>query len=158
MKKIMKLKIRTLAMFALFALTIGLFSLDQSASAGSICHIVKGNLSGGGGIGTITQGGRLNGTTQAVFTSMPIPTSDPTTVSFTDDLTVTTYHNGVLNTHNVAIFDVARGVFTAIDRIDPNTSTGIFAGATGVLYLNGRTPDGGMTIQAEITGEICYAN
>ncbi|HEX6730722.1 MAG TPA: hypothetical protein VF074_11945, partial [Pyrinomonadaceae bacterium] len=63
-----------------------------------------------------------------------------------------------LKTHNVAIFDVVRGVFSAIDRIDPNTSTGDFAGATGVLYINGKTPDGGATIQAEITGEVCLAN
>lgn len=158
MKKIMKLKIRTLTTFALVALTIGLFSFPQSTSAGIHCIRVSGNLSGSGGMGTITQGGRLNGTTQAVFTSMFTPTPDAATFSFTDDLTVTTYHNGVLKTHNVAIFDTARGVFTAIDRIDPNTSTGIFAGATGVLYLNGRSPDGGMTIQAEITGEICFAN
>ena len=153
----MKLIIRTLATFALAALTIGLFPLAQSASAVSDCKQVKGNLSGGGGSGTITQGGILNGTTQAVFTSMFTPTPDPTTFSFTDDLTITT-DKGVLKTHNVAIFDVARGVFSAIDRIDPNASTGDFAGATGVLYVNGKTPDGGATIQAEITGEICFAN
>ena len=153
----MKLKIRTLATFALIALTISLFPLAQSASAVSDCKKVKGNLSGGGGSGTITQGGILNGTTQAVFTSMFTPTPDPTTFAFTDDLTITT-DKGVLKTHNVAIFDVARGVFSAIDRIDPNASTGDFAGATGVLYINGKTPDGGATIQAEITGEICFAN
>ncbi len=153
----MKLRIRTLATFALVALTIGLFSLAQSASAVSGCKKVKANLSGGGGSGIITQGGKLNGTTQAVFTSAFTPTPDPTTFSFTDDLTVTT-DKGVLKTHNVAIFDVARGVFSAIDRIDPNASTGDFAGATGVLYVNGKTPDGGATIQAEITGEICFAN
>lgn len=118
---------------------------------------VKGNLSGGGGIGTITQGGRLNGTTQAIFTGAFTPTPDPTTFSFTDDLTVTT-NKGVLKTHNVGIFDVAAGLFSAIDRIDPNASTGEFAGATGVLYINGKTTDGGATIQAEITGEICFAN
>jgi hypothetical protein len=83
-------------------------------------------------------------------------TPDPTTFSFTDDLTVTT-DEGVLKTHNVAIFDVARGVFSAIDRIDPNASTGGFAGATGVLYINGSTPDGGATIHAQISGEVCYA-
>ena len=153
----MKLIIRTLAMFALVALTIGLFPSGQSASPVSDCKQVKGNLSGGGGNGTITQGGILNGTTQAVFTSMFTPTPDPTTFSFTDDLTITT-DKGVLKTHNVAIFDVARGVFSAIDRIDPNASTGDFAGATGVLYVNGKTPNGGATIQAEITGEICFAN
>ena len=159
----MNLKIRTLATFALVALTIGLFSSSQSASAGSSCHKAKGNLSivnNGNGTtsGTITQGGRLNGTTQAVFTSMFTPTPDPNTFSFTDDLTVTTYHNGVLQTHNVSLFDGALGVFSAIARIDPNTSTGNYAGATGVLYINGKTTDGGATFQAEITGEICSAN
>ena len=153
----MKLKLRTLTTFTLVALTIALFSLPPTASAVSDCKKAQGNLSGGGGIGTITQGERLNGTTQAIFTSNFTPTPNPTTFSFTDDLTVTT-DKGVLKTHNVAIFDVARGVFSAIDRIDPNTSTGDFAGATGVLYINGRTPDGGATIQAEITGEICFAN
>ena len=153
----MKLKLRTLTTFTLVALTIALFSLPPTASAVSDCKKAQGNLSGGGGIGTITQGERLNGTTQAIFTSNFTPTPNPTTFSFTDDLTVTT-DKGVLKTHNVAIFDVARGVFSAIDRIDPNTSTGDFAGATGVLYINGKTPDGGATIQAEITGEICFAN
>ena len=157
----MNFKIRTLATFTLVALTI-VFSSSQSASAGSICHVARGNLSivnNGNGTtsGTITQGGRLNGTTQAVFTSMFTPTPDPNTFSFTDDLTVTTYHNGVLQTHNVSLFDTANGVFSAIARIDPNTSAGNFAGATGVLYINGRTTDGGATFQAEITGEICSA-
>jgi len=158
----MKLKIRTIATFALAALTIGLFPSAQAASAVSDCKQAKGNLSvvnNGNGTtsGTITQGGRLNGTTQAVFTSAFTPTPDPNTFSFTDDLTVTT-NKGVLKTHNVGIFDVATGLFSAINRIDPNASTGDFAGATGVLYINGKTTDGGATFQAEITGEICFAN
>lgn len=150
----MRLGIRNLATFTLVALAIGLFS--QPASAVSECQKVKANLSGGAGSGTITRGGRLNGTTQAVFTSMFMPTPDPTTFSFTDDLTITT-DEGVLKTHNVAIFDVAQGVFSAIDRIDPNASGGAFAGATGVLFINGSTLDGGATIQAQITGEVCLA-
>ena len=153
----MKPKFRTLATVALIALTIGLSPLAESASAESHCKQVSGNLSGGSGSGTIKQGRILNGTTQAVFTSAFTPTSDPTTFSFTDDLTITT-DKGVLKTHNVAIFNVAAGLFSAIDRIDPNASTGDFAGATGVLYINGKTTDGGATIQAEITGEICFAN
>ncbi len=158
----MRLKIRTLATFALVALTIGLFPLAQSASAVSDCKQAKGNLSivnNGDGTtsGTITQGGRLNGTTQAGFPNNFTPTPDPTTFSFTDELTITT-NKGVLVTHNVGIFDFATGLFSAIDRIDPNASTGDFAGATGVLYINGKTTDGGATFQAEITGEICYAN
>lgn len=162
----MTFKIRMYATFALVTLTIGLFSLAQSASAQSVsavsgCQKVKGNasaVSNGNGTasGTITQGGRLNGTTQTVFTSAFTPTPDPNTFSFTDDLTLTT-RNGVLRTHNVTIADFATGVFSAIARIDPNASTGDFAGATGVLYINGRTTDGGATFQEEITGEICFA-
>ena len=158
----MKLRIRTLATFALVALTIGLFSLTPSASAVSDCKKAHGDLSvvnNGNGTtsGTLTQGGRLNGTTQAMFTSFFTPTPDPSTFSFTDDLTLTTA-NGVLRTHNVGIFDVARGLFSAVNRIDPNASTGDFAGATGVLYINGKTTDGGTTFQGEITGEICFAD
>jgi len=157
----MNFKIRILATFALIALTIGLFSTSQTASAISGCKKAMGNLSavvsGSGSTGTITQGGRLNGTTEAVHTSGVFPTPVMGTVSFTDDLTITT-NKGVLLTHNVVIFDGVRGLFTATARIDPNLSTGDFAGATGVLYLNGKTTDGGMTVQAEITGEICYAN
>jgi len=158
----MNLKIRILATFALVALTIGLFSSSQSASAFRGCQKAKGNLStvnNGNGTrsGTISQGGRLNGTTQAVSTSTFTPTPDPTTFSFTDDLSITT-NRGVLQTHNVAIFDAATGLASAIARIDPNTSRGDFEGATGVLYINGKTTDGGATFQAEITGEICFAN
>lgn len=158
----MKLKIRTLTTFALVALTIGLFTLTQTALAFSDCKKVQGNLSvvnNGNGTtsGIINKGGRLDGTTQAVFTSAFTPTPDPYTFSFTDNLTLTT-NKGVLKTHNVGIFDVATGLFSAINRIDPAASTGDFAGATGVLYINGKTTDGGATFQAEITGEICFAN
>jgi len=126
------------------------------------CQSVKGiesvvNNGNGTTSGTITEGGKLNGTTQTVFTSAFTPTPDPSTFSFTDDLTLTT-NKGVLRTHNVTLFDVAKGVFTALARIDPNTSTGDFAGATGVLYISGKTADGGATFQGEITGSICFAD
>ena len=158
----MKLKIRTLTTFALVALTIGLFPFAQSASAVSDCHKAKGNLNivnNGDGTtsGTITQGGSLNGTTQGFFPSNFTPTPDPSTLSFSDTLTLTT-NKGLLVTHNVGVFDTATGLFSVIDRIDPDASTGEFAGAMGVLYINGKTTDGGMTLQAEITGEICFAN
>jgi hypothetical protein len=155
-------RIRTLTSIALVALAVTLFSLAQSAAAVSDCKKAQGNLNvinNGNGTtsGTITQGGRLNGTTQASFTSAFTPTPDPNTFSFTDDLALTT-HRGVLKTHNVGIYNVATGLFSAINRIDPATSTGDFAGATGVLYINGKTTDGGATFQGDITGEICFAN
>lgn len=154
-------RIRILTISALVALTVGLFSTLESVSAVNGCKKAIGTLNavnnGNSATGIITQAGKLNGTTEAVHTSGFTPTSDPTTFSFTDDLTLTT-NKGALRTHNVVIFDVARGLFTAIARVDPTASTGDFAGATGVLYLNGKTTDGGATVQAEITGEICFAD
>ena len=158
----MNIRNRIAATFAFVALTIGLFSSSPSVWAGKDCLPVKGNESvvdNGNGTtsGAIKQGGRLDGFTQTVFTSGLIPTSDPTSFSFTDDLTVTT-DKGTLQTHNVTLFDGASWAFSAIARIDPNASTGDFAGVTGVLYINGNTTDNGVTYQAEITGEICFTD
>ena len=137
--------------------------LAQTTLAGddSDCKKVRGDLSvinNGNGTtsGAITQGGRLNGTTQALFTSALTPTPDATTFSYTDNFTVTS-NGGVLKTRNVGILDGAAGLFTEFARIDPSTSTGRFAGATGVLYVNGATTDNGATFKAEIAGEICFA-
>src|SRR5262249_29685739 len=126
----MSFKHGMLATFASVALTLGLFTSSQSVSAASGCHNAKGNesvVNNGDGTtsGTITRGGKLNGTTQSVFTSAFTPTPDPNTFSFTDDLTLTT-NEGILQTHNVTLFDTATGLFSAIARIDPNTSTGVF--------------------------------
>jgi len=157
----MNIKIKIAAAFAFVALTIGLFSISPSVSASKGCQTVKGNaiaVNNGNGTasGTVTQGGRLDGTTQTVFTSAFTPTPDPTTLSFTDNLTLTT-NKGILQTHNVTLGDLANGVFTVLARIDPTAGTGDFAGATGVLYINGKITDGGATFQEVITGEICFA-
>jgi hypothetical protein len=161
---IMNATTRKLMTLVAVVLTIGLVFLEQSATAQSAnnCMKVKARLidvsSGGNTVtGTITNGGILNGTSETVFSSVFLPTPDPNTVSFTaDDYTLTT-NRGVLKAHNVYIFDFARGLATALYRIDPNTSTGVFAGATGVLYVNGKSIDVG-TVQADITGEICFAD
>ncbi len=172
----MNVKTRKLMTLVAIVLTFGLFSLEQSTSAQeqstaqstaqsarSNCRNVKGKLSevsnANGTTGRITQGGILNGRTQLIFTSGVLPTPDPTTVSYTDDFTITT-NRGVLKTHNVGIFDfaTATGLFTEIARIDPNASSGRFAGATGVLFTSGKTTDGGATFESRITGEICLAH
>ena len=159
----MTVRNRMLATFAVVAITLGLSLPSRSVSAIGGCHKVKGhesavlNTETGTASGVITQGGILNGTTLVVLTSDFTPTPDPSTFSFTDDFTLTTAR-GVLVTHNVTITNFASGVGTAIAHIDPNASTGVFAGATGVLYLNAITPDGGATSEAEITGEICFAD
>lgn len=135
-------------------LTFCLYSVDQSVSAQSKCHKVKGTAIDAITGGTITQGGILNGTTQFGFTSGFLPAPVPTAVSFTADYTVTT-HNGVLKIHSVYIYDFVRLVAAAISQIDPVASTGVFVGATGVLYFNSKSADAGVTVQSDITGEIC---
>ena len=144
-------------------LSIGLFTLEESAQAQSDCKQVKGqhvdvydgvtNTSAG----TITNGGRLNGTTLTVFIGRgALPTPDPTTVTFTGDETITTNH-GELKVYNVYLVNFA-GPAAILGRINPATSTGIFAGATGVLYFAGKVISfSPFTVQEEITGEICFA-
>lgn len=149
-----------MTMLTIVTVTVGLFSLPQLALAGSNCKNVKGNLSvvnnfDGTTSGSITQGGKLNGITKAIFSSGLVATPDPNTFSYIDNFSVTT-HKGVLATSNVAIYDTVKGLFSEIARIEPNASKGDFAGATGVLFINGQTTDGGATFQAEIKGEICF--
>ena len=157
----MNSRLGVLAKLVLIPLTACLYSQATWADDDGNCKSARGVLSvvnNGNGTtsGAITQGGRLNGTTQALFTSALTPTPDPSTVSYTDDFTVTA-HGGVLKARNVGIFDFGAGLFTEIARIDPAASTGRFAGATGVLYVNGTTTDGGATFQAQVTGEVCFA-
>jgi hypothetical protein len=140
----------------------GLFCSEQPTSAHSNCREVKGRwidvYPGTGNVttGMITNAGIFKGTTETVFDSAALPTPDPTTVSYTADLTITTNH-GQLKTRNVYLFDFRTGFFTIIARIDPDTSTGRFAGATGVLFPSGQTIGNGLTYQAEISGELCLA-
>ncbi|MFL6468710.1 MAG: hypothetical protein ACJ72Z_12200 [Pyrinomonadaceae bacterium] len=152
-----------LVTFTLFALSVVVFTASSTVLAVSGCQKVKGiengalNPDGSGASGTITQGGKLNGSSQVVLMTGFIPTGDPFTFTFTDNLTLTT-NEGILRTHNVSLFDTANGLSTAVARIDPNTSEGIFANATGVLYLNAKVTNAVGGFQAEITGEVCFAN
>ena len=139
-------------------LIFGLFT--ESALAQSDCQQVKAQkdavFDGVKTTGTIINGGKLNGTTLEVFGSDTLPTRDPTTVTFTGDLTITTNH-GELKASNVYLFNFA-GVGAVLGRINPTTSTGRFAGATGVLYFATKVISfSPFTVQEEITGEICYA-
>lgn len=111
----------------------------------------------GGGSGTISNRGVLNGTVETLFNSGSIaPTADPTTVTFTGDSTITT-NRGVLVTHDVYVFDFAIALGPGMLRIDSAASTGDFAGATGVIYLN-VSLGGPASGRAELGGQICFAN
>ena len=151
-------------------LTFGLLPLEQSTAArpakmaqseNSNCKHVKGdlmvNFGPGTASGTISNAGVLNGTIATVFNAGSIvPTADPTTVTFTGDSTITT-NRGVLVTHDVYVFDFARSLGPGMLRIDSAASTGDFAGATGVIYLNVRFGDN-VSGQASLAGQICLAN
>lgn len=155
----MNLATRKLLTLALLALAIGLFALSQPAAAAGQCTKAKGQLfvvnnADGTTSGTVTQSGKLNGVTRAVFTSIVPSADDPATLLYTSDFSITT-KKGVLRAHNTGSFNVALGAFHEAAQIDPDASTGAFAGATGVLYINGTTADAGATFQAEIAGDIC---
>ena len=144
------------------ALLLVLFSSSRSAMAFSGCQKVRGTeiaafTSPTTVEGTVTQGGILNGTTLAVLTSAPFPTPDPNVFSFTIAKSFNT-DKGVLQTYSPHILDVASGIGTAFAHIDPNTSSGIFSGATGVLYINFYRNADGVTSTSAVTGEICFAN
>ena len=146
-------------LLAAVILTVCLLSLSLDASASDRCRKVRANQSvtnNGDGTtsGTVTQGGILNGTTRAVFTSPLTPTPSANVFSYNGNLTLTT-NRGVLKLIDNGIFDVGHGLFADIGRIDGTNSTGIFAGATGTLFFTGTSPDGGATFEDEITGEIC---
>jgi hypothetical protein len=157
----MNTRIRTAVMLAAIVSTL-FFGLEERTSAQSTddCMKVKGRLmqdsSSGRNLGTITNGGILNGRTEIVFATAAFPTPDPTTVSFIGDLTLAT-HRGVLKTHDVYLFDFFLGVGTGIHRVDSNASTGVFSGATGVLYDNSKST-GPSTVQGNVTGELCFAD
>jgi hypothetical protein len=128
----------------------------------SRCKQAEGTLSvlnNGDGTtsGTVTHGGKLNGTTRAVFTSALTSTPNPSAFSYTDEFSITT-DRGVLKAHNTGLFVVDKGLFSEIAVIDPGASTGRFAAATGVLYINGNTKDGGASFNAQIGGEVCGAD
>jgi len=154
--------IRTLAAIFLVASTAAWFTEEAMADERLKCRDANGELSvvsnaNGTTSGTIRHGGKLNGTTRAVFTSALTSTPNPSAFSYTDDFSITT-DRGVLKAHNVGLFMVSNGLFTEIAVIDPSASTGGFAGATGAIYINGKTSDGGATFKAEITGEFCIAD
>jgi hypothetical protein len=111
--------------------------------------------------GTVTHAGILNGSTEDVinFDAGFVVTPDPNVVAYTGDSTITTIH-GQLKISAVITQSIVTGVFTQLGNIDPNTSTGKFAGATGVIFFNG-VPIGDPSIgpyKSVIGGEICLAH
>ena len=111
--------------------------------------------------GPVTNGGILNGTLEDVvnFGGGVVVTPDPNVVAYTSDLTITTAQ-GLLRSHPVTTQSLITGAGTEFGNIDPNTSTGRFAGATGVIYFVFKLAGDPVTgpWEAEIMADICFAN
>jgi hypothetical protein len=153
---------------------VGLVVLDQAAwaqnnlgqedSAQSNCKDAEGNLvevfnpGNNTAVGRLTHAGWLDGTTVATFNSGSLPTPDPNKVTFSSTITLTTGH-GELKGRRVYLFDVVTGLGTDMSDIDGSASTGIFAGATGVIYVNAIKT---ITVAqgpyySVVQGRICFA-
>lgn len=137
------------------------FSTLPSATAQSNCKEPKGQMiqvfNGTAFSGPVTNAGDLTGTAGTVFFGAAFPTNDPTTFSFTSDITITTHH-GELKARHVNVYDNGTGLTAGLARIDPAAGTGRFAGATGYLFLSGRaTSFSPFTVELELGGKICYA-
>jgi hypothetical protein len=85
--------------------------------------------------GMLRNAGWLDGTTAFTDSSGPFPTADLNKFSFSSAVTLTTAH-GQLKGKGLVIFDVMTGIGTSVTEFDGSTNTGIFAGATGVLFVN----------------------
>jgi hypothetical protein len=110
--------------------------------------------------GVIASFGLLNGATQYVYDTEGFPTPDPNVVTFGAGLTVTTKH-GTVGGRVLFLFDVVTGTWTSIATVDPKSSTGRFAGATGTLWFPSGTTinlDGGaQSYPSYLTGHLCLA-
>ena len=109
--------------------------------------------------GPVTNGGILNGQLEDVinFGAGFIFTPDPTVISYTTGLTITTLW-GQLKASPVTTQSVVTGSGAEWGSIDPDTSTGKFAGATGLIFVHFK-PVGDPSVgpyEAEITAEICF--
>jgi len=145
-------------------LTLSLLCIERPALAQSNCKEAKGNfVESFDGVstttGTLTNGGWLDGTTVAVFNSPGYPTPDPTEVTFASTFTLTTNQGQLKGSNRVYLLDLVRGIGVSMVKIDPAASTGIFAGATGVLFLDllrSSTVAVGPYYEV-VGGQVCFA-
>lgn len=142
----------------------GLVVLGQAGSAEASCKVAKGNFvefwdGGGESPGTLSNAGWLNGTTLAVFNSEGYETPVSSAFTFTAEFTLATAH-GELKGTRLFLTDVETGWSLDMTAIDPGGSTGIFAEATGVLYVNqiqSNTDPPPTSYLSEVKAVICFA-
>ena len=142
-------------------LALGLLGLVQPALAQNDCKEAKGNTVEvfdrvSTATGTLSNGGWLDGTTVVVFFGPGYPTPDPTEVTFASTFILTTIQ-GQLKGTRIYLYDVVTGQSTIMLKINPKESTGIFAGATGLLFFNEIKNAMQTTFYSEVGGQVCFA-
>jgi hypothetical protein len=87
------------------------------------------------------------------------PTPDPNKITFAATFTLTTIQ-GILKGKVAILYDIATGQASNMVNIDPSASTGVFAGATGLLFVNtvkatlGPPPNYYLDL---VGGQVCFA-
>lgn len=160
-------KTKKLAVFVAVVLSLSLFSATQTAAQSplSTCKKIKADgvqtFDPATGVisGPVTSAGILNGTLEDIvnFAAGVVFTPDPTVVTYTTDLTITTVH-GQLKTSTVTTQSIVTGIGTEWAHLNPDISTGRFAGATGMIFITFK-PVGDPSVgpyEAEFSGEICF--
>jgi hypothetical protein len=109
--------------------------------------------------GVIIGDGWIHGKTQGIVLglvpSVGLPGIEPeTTLSYAGDRTIVTSH-GTLTLRFTGVFDTSRGEFSELERV--TDGTGELTGATGTIYLTGRSSADGTSFEGDITGVICAA-
>lgn len=144
-----------------------LFSLTQTAAqTPSVCKKIKGNSTQvfdpatGVVAGPLFNAGILNGTIEDAinFGAGFVLTPNPDVVAYTTELTITTIH-GQLKASPVTTQSFLTGIGAEWGHINPDSSTGKFAGATGAIFLRFK-PIGDPSVgpyESELSGEICFA-
>lgn len=146
-------------------LALGLICLEEQASAQGNCKQAKGTVvesepnTSPVVSGTISNAGWLDGTAILVFQAFGAPTPQPTAFTGFAHFAFIT-RQGQLKGSAIVLYDTATGQGTNLLYIDPNASTGIFAGATGTLFENltqSTFTSTTLTVQIELSGQVCFA-
>ena len=110
----------------------------------------SGAVSGGGIVNGVFRGVALGFAASAGLPNL-VPAS---TLSFMADHTIET-PRGTLSMRGTGVFDTARGEYSEVDPI--TGGTGIFAGASGTIWLTGTSPDGGASFAGPLFGRVCLS-
>lgn len=141
-------------------------SAKATASEKNNCKTIRGNgvqtFDPATGVvsGPVTNSGILDGDLEDAidFGAGFIFTPNPTVVSYTTNLTITTIQ-GQLKASPVTTQSILTGAGAEWGEINPSTSTGKFEGATGIISIVFK-PVGDPSVgpyTAEVTVDICFA-